>query len=177
MPFVDAASGPRFEGCSVENRTMRTLDLSPLFRSSVGFDALDKLIDGAFRENAQTSYPPYNIVKTAADRYRIEIAVAGFGEADLDITQHQNMLVVRGQAQKREDEKQEYLHRGIAQRAFEHKFQLADHVHVRGAGLDHGMLTIDLVREVPEAMQPRKVAITNGSANGRGETPKVIDAA
>ncbi|MFW5680174.1 MAG: Hsp20 family protein [Pseudomonadota bacterium] len=156
---------------------MRTLDLSPLFRSSVGFDALDKLLDSAFRESAQTSYPPYNIVKSAGDRYRIEIAVAGFVEADLDITQHQNMLVVRGQAQKRDEDKQEYLHRGLAQRAFEHKFQLADHVHVDGARLDHGMLTIELVREVPEAMQPRKVSITNGATNGHGEKPKVIDAA
>ena len=153
---------------------MRTMDLSPLFRSSVGFDALDKLLDTAFRENAQASYPPYNIVKAAADQYRIEIAVAGFGEGDLDITQHQSMRVVRGQAQKREDEKVEYLHRGIAQRAFEHKFQLADHVHVRGARLDHGMLTVELVREVPEAMQPRKVQIGNGQpAKPAG---KVIDA-
>jgi molecular chaperone IbpA len=154
----------------MENRTMRTLDLSPLFRSSVGFDALDKLLDATFRENAQPSYPPYNIVKTAADTYRIEIAVAGFADADLDVTQHQNMLVVRGQSQKRgDDSKMEYLHRGIAQRAFEHKFQLADHVQVSGARLDHGMLVIELVREVPEAMQPRKVAIANGG-------DKVIDA-
>ncbi len=153
---------------------MRTMDLSPLFRSSVGFDALDKLLDTAFRDNAQASYPPYNIVKTAPDQYRIEIAVAGFGEADLDITQHQNMLVVRGQAQKRDDEKVEYLHRGIAQRAFEHKFQLADHVQVRGASLDHGMLTVALVREVPEAMQPRKVAI--GDRQPATPAGKVIDA-
>lgn len=145
---------------------MRTLDLSPLFRSSVGFDALDKLFDAAFRENGQTSYPPYNIIKTAADRYRVEIAVAGFVEADIDVTQHQNVLVVRGQAAKRADDGVEYLHRGIAQRAFEHRYQLADHVEVTSARLDHGMLVVDLVRHVPEAMQPRKIAIGNGHTNG-----------
>ncbi|MEO1089276.1 MAG: Hsp20 family protein [Pseudomonadota bacterium] len=149
---------------------MRTLDLTPLFRSTVGFDALDKILDSAFRENAQASYPPYNIVKTDADSYRIEIAVAGFAEADLDVTQHQNVLLVRGQAAKKDEAKTEYLHRGIAQRAFEHKFQLADHVHVRGARSDHGMLVVELVREVPEAMQPRKIAI-----NGH-DRPTVIEA-
>ena len=153
---------------------MRTLDLTPLFRSTVGFDALDKMLDSAFRENAQTSYPPYNIVKTANDRYRVEIAVAGFADDDIEVTQHQNVLIVRGQAAKKDDEKVEYLHRGIAQRAFEHRFQLADHVDVTRAGLDHGMLVIDLVRHVPEAMQPRKIAIANGKANGHAGG-KVID--
>lgn len=145
---------------------MRTLDLTPLFRSSVGFDALDKMLDTAFREQAQSSYPPYNIVKTAEDAYRVEIAVAGFGESDIDVTQHQNVLIVRGQAANRDEQSIEYLHRGIAQRAFEHKFQLADHVEVQRAKLEHGMLVIELVRHVPEAMQPKKIAITNGHANG-----------
>jgi molecular chaperone IbpA len=145
---------------------MRTLDLTPLFRSSVGFDALDKMLDTAFREQAQVSYPPYNIVKTAEDAYRVEIAVAGFGESDIDVTQHQNVLIVRGQAANRDEQNVEYLHRGIAQRAFEHKFQLADHVEVQRARLEHGMLVIELVRRVPEAMQPKKIAITNGHANG-----------
>jgi molecular chaperone IbpA len=147
---------------------MRTLDLTPLFRSSVGFDALDKMLDTAFREQAQSSYPPYNIVKTAEDGYRVEIAVAGFGESDIDVTQHQNVLIVRGQAAKRDEQNVEYLHRGIAQRAFEHKFQLADHVEVQRARLENGMLVVELVRHVPEAMQPRKIAITNGHANGHG---------
>jgi len=145
---------------------MRTLDLTPLFRSSVGFDALDKMLDTAFREQTQSSYPPYNIVKTADDTYRVEVAVAGFGEADIDVTQHQNMLIVRGQASRREESDVEYLHRGIAQRAFEHKFQLADHVEVQRARLQNGMLVIELVRHVPEAMQPRKISIGNGQANG-----------
>jgi len=147
---------------------MRTLDLTPLFRSSVGFDALDKMLDNAFREQAQSSYPPYNIVKTAEDAYRVEIAVAGFAENDIDVTQHQNVLIVRGQAAKRDDQNVEYLHRGIAQRAFEHKFQLADHVEVQRARLENGMLVIDLVRYVPEAMQPKKITITNGHAGGSG---------
>jgi len=147
---------------------MRTLDLTPLFRSSVGFDVLDKMLDSAFRDNAQTSYPPYNIVKTGADSYRIEIAVAGFAEGDIDVTQHQNVLFVRGKAEKASDEGVEYLHRGIAQRAFEHRFQLADHVEVTEARLDHGMLVVALVRHVPEAMQPRKIAVANGKTNGQG---------
>ena len=142
---------------------MRTLDLSPLFRSSVGFDVLDKLLDSTFRENGQPSYPPYNIVKTAPDGYRVEIAAAGFGEGDVEVTQHQNVLIVRGQAVKKDDAGVEYLHRGIAQRAFEHKFQLADHVEVQGARLVHGMLVIELVRRVPQAMQPRKIAINTGN--------------
>ncbi len=145
---------------------MRTLDLTPLFRSSVGFDALDKLLDTAFRENGQSSYPPYNIIKTAPDSYRVEVAVAGFSEAQIDVTQHQNVLLVRGQAEKKDAEGVEYLHRGIAQRAFEHRYQLADHVEVTGARLEHGMLVVDLVRRVPEAMQPRKISIANG-ANGK----------
>ena len=147
---------------------MRTLDLTPLFRSSVGFDALDKMLDTAFREQAQSTYPPYNIVKTAEDAYRVEIAVAGFAEGDIDVTQHQNVLIVRGQASRHDDADVEYLHRGIAQRAFEHKFQLADHVEVQRARLENGMLAIELVRHVPEAMQPRKISITNGHANGGG---------
>jgi molecular chaperone IbpA len=156
---------------------MRTLDLTPLFRSSVGFDALDKMLDTAFREQAQSTYPPYNIVKTAEDAYRVEIAVAGFAEGDIDVTQHQNVLIVRGQASRRDDADVEYLHRGIAQRAFEHKFQLADHVEVQRARLENGMLAIDLVRHVPEAMQPRKISITNGHANGggNGHTSPVLE--
>jgi molecular chaperone IbpA len=154
---------------------MRTLDLTPLFRSSVGFDALDKMLDTAFREQAQSSYPPYNIMKTAEDAYRVEIAVAGFAEGDIDVTQHQNVLIVRGQAAKRDEAGVEYLHRGIAQRAFEHKFQLADHVEVQRARLANGMLVVDLVRHVPEAMQPRRITITNGHANGRGQTGPVIE--
>lgn len=138
---------------------MRSFDLSPLFRSSVGFDQLDKLFDTAFREAARdTSYPPYNIAKIGSDAYRITMAVAGFSIGDLDITVHENMLIVKGQIAKPEKEI-EYLHRGIAQRAFEHRFQLADHIKVVGADLNNGLLDINLKREVPETMKPRKVQI------------------
>lgn len=138
---------------------MRNLDLSPLFRSSVGFDQLDKMFDSAFREAARdNSYPPYNIAKVDQDRYQITMAVAGFGEEDIDITAHNNVLLVKGQAQPA-DKKIDYLHRGIAQRAFEHRFQLADHVKVRGADMEKGLLHIHLEREVPEAMKPRKISI------------------
>ena len=149
---------------------MRNLDLSPLFRSTVGFDRLDKLFDAAFREAARDlSYPPYNIVKTGENAYRIAMAVAGFGEKDLELVTHENMLTVKGQIQEPEKDV-EYLHRGIAQRAFEHRFQLADHVKVVGARLNNGLLEVDLEREVPEAMKPRKIEI--GASQSR---PRVIE--
>jgi len=139
---------------------MRNMDLSPLFRSTVGFDQLDKLFDTAFREASRdTSYPPYNIVKIGQDNYRITMAVAGFSEQDLEIVVHNNLLTVKGQLQNQPKDV-EYLHRGIAQRAFEHRFQLADHVRVVDAELNNGLLDIHLKREVPEAMRPRKVEIS-----------------
>ena len=148
---------------------MRTLDLTPLFRSTVGFDRLDKLFDAAFRDAArEVSYPPYNIAKTGENAYRVSMAVAGFGEKELDITQHENVLIVKGQLQDQEKEVQ-YLHRGIAQRAFEHRFQLADHVKVVGARLSNGLLDIELAREVPEAMKPRKIEV------GTASRPRVIE--
>jgi molecular chaperone IbpA len=138
---------------------MRSFDLSPLFRSSVGFDRLDKLFDAAFREASRdVSYPPYNIAKIGADAYRITMAVAGFSEKDLDITAHENVLSVKGQL-KEPPKEVEYLHRGIGQRAFEHRFQLADHVRVTGARLVNGLLDIDLERLVPEEKKPRKIEI------------------
>jgi len=144
---------------------MRTLDLTPLFRSTVGFDQLDKLFDTAFREAARdSSYPPYNIVKIGQDHYRITMAVAGFAEGDIDITAQNNALIVKGRIQAAEKDI-EYLHRGIAQRAFEHRFQLAEHVEVTGADLQNGLLHVHLRREVPEAMKPRKIAIGQ-NANG-----------
>jgi molecular chaperone IbpA len=142
---------------------MRNFDLSPLFRSSVGFDRLDKLFDAAFREASRdVSYPPYNIVKTGPEAYRITMAVAGFGEGDLEIVAQENVLHVKGQLKEAEREV-EYLHRGIAQRAFEHHFQLADHVRVVDADLDKGLLSIQLERVVPEAAKPRKIGIGAGS--------------
>lgn len=145
---------------------MRNLDLTPLFRSSIGFDQLDKMFDSAFREASRdNSYPPYNIVKIGEDRYQITMAIAGFGEDDVDITAHHNVLIIKGQTEPAGKDV-EFLHRGIAQRAFEHRFQLADHVKVRGADMDKGMLHIYLERVVPEAMKPRKISI------GQNENPR-----
>lgn len=153
---------------------MREFDLSPLFRSSVGFDRLDKMFESAFRDASRdVSYPPYNIARTGENAYRITMAVAGFGDNDLDITVQENMLTVRGQLKEQEKDVG-YLHRGIAQRSFEHRFQLADHVRVVDANLDRGLLNIRLERVIPEQMKPRKVAI--GGAPGGGKT-RVIEGA
>ena len=147
---------------------MTRYDLSPLFRSTVGFDRLARLVDSATRvDDGALSYPPYNIEKTAEDSYRVTMAVAGFGADELDITVHENSLTVSGKS--RDEEKAEFLHRGIARRAFERRFQLADHIKVANAALANGLLDIDLVREVPEQLKPRKIAITGNA------TPKVID--
>ncbi|MEZ5930506.1 MAG: Hsp20 family protein [Alphaproteobacteria bacterium] len=142
---------------------MRSFDLSPLFRHSVGFDRLDDLFERAFRNASQeTSYPPYNIAKTGEDTYRITLAVAGFGADDLEIESKENLLTVRGKGAETENGTT-YLHRGIAKRAFEHRFQLADYVRVNGADLNNGLLDIDLVRELPERMKPQNIAIGGGS--------------
>ena len=141
---------------------MDRFDFSPLFRSSIGFDRLARMVDAATRvDNTALSYPPYNIEKTGDDAYRLTMAVAGFGRDELDITVHENTLIVTGKAHK-EEEGGRYLHRGIARRAFERRFSLADHLKVTGASLDTGLLNVDLVREVPEAMKPRQIAITGG---------------
>ena len=152
---------------------MRAFDLSPLFRSSVGFDRFDKLFETAFGESArEVGYPPYNIVKLGKDDYRVTLAVAGFSQDDIDITVHDNQLIVRGQV-KNPEKDVEYLYRGIGQRAFEHRFQLADHVQVVDARLVNGLLDVSLRREVPEELKPRKIAISNGSG---ATTPQVIEA-
>jgi molecular chaperone IbpA len=138
---------------------MRNLDLSPLFRSTVGFDRLSRLMDAATRiDDSSLSYPPYNIERTGDDTYRISMAVAGFGEGDLTITTQDNQLVITGKLAQ-EDDKQSYLYRGIAGRAFERRFTLADHIRVSGASLVNGLLHVELVREVPEAMKPRQIKI------------------
>jgi molecular chaperone IbpA len=143
---------------------MRNLDLSPLFRSTVGFDRLYRLMDAAIRfEDNASSYPPYNIERTGEDTYRITMAVAGFSENDLSITTRDNQLLISGKLAK-EDDKTSYLHRGIAGRAFERRFTLADHIRVSGASLANGLLHVDLVRELPEAMKPRQIKI-NSAAN------------
>ncbi|MDH3699783.1 MAG: Hsp20 family protein [Alphaproteobacteria bacterium] len=138
---------------------MRSYDFSPLFRSTVGFDNLARLMDSASGEQAP-AYPPYNIEKTGEESYRISMAVAGFSEADLDIQTRENKLVITGQIEKAENgENRTYLHRGIAERSFERQFSLADHIKVSGARLENGLLHVELVREVPEAMRPREIKI------------------
>ncbi|UZF90362.1 Hsp20 family protein [Bosea sp. NBC_00550] len=144
---------------------MRHFDLSPLYRSTVGFDRLFSLLDQATSNDAAPTYPPYNIERTAENAYRITIAVAGFGEGDLAIESKENTLSVKGEKQVGEGaEKREVLHQGIAARAFERRFQLADYVQVTGASLENGLLHIDLVREIPEAKKPRQIPIGGGSA-------------
>lgn len=143
---------------------MRNYDLSPLYRSTVGFDRLFSLLDQAGGPDAAPTYPPYNIERTAENAYRITIAVAGFGEADLAIETKENSLTVRGEKVAAADAaKAEILHQGIAARAFERRFQLADYVQVNGASLENGLLHIDLVREVPEAKKPRLIPIASGT--------------
>jgi molecular chaperone IbpA len=151
---------------------MRNYDLSPLYRTTVGFDRLFSMLDSlAGAEAGGQSYPPYNIERTGENAYRITMAVAGFGEGDIDIESKENVLTVRGERKDEAKEGREVLYRGIAGRSFERRFQLADHVEVTGASLENGLLHIDLVRELPEAMKPRKIAIGNGKA-----APKQIDA-
>ncbi|SFK92788.1 Hsp20 family protein [Shimia haliotis] len=143
---------------------MRTYDFAPLYRSSVGFDQLASLMDRVLTNDvAQPSYPPYNIEKTADDAYRISLAVAGFGSDDLSIEVKENALLVTAK-KGQEDTEKTYLHRGIATRAFERRFHLADHVRVTGASHTDGMLHIDLQREIPEALKPRRIEISNGAA-------------
>ena len=144
---------------------MRTnLDFTPLFRSGIGFDRVFDLLESAGRAATIDSWPPYDIVRTGDDAWRITLAVAGFSQDELTITQEPNLLVVRGA--KTGEETAQYLHRGIAGRTFERRFELADHVRVTGASLENGLLTIDLMRELPEAMKPQRIAI------GSAEAPK-----
>lgn len=144
---------------------MRTsTDFSPLYRSFIGFDHLAGLIDKASRADKQSSYPPYNVELLAEDKYRITMAIAGFAEEELDIESKQNTLVVTGtKAGNANKTERKFLHQGIAERNFERKFQLGDHVKVIGAFMEHGLLHIDLQREIPEALKPRKIAINGKS--------------
>ena len=144
---------------------MRHIDFSPFYRSTVGFDRLFSMLDSMGQpENAQT-YPPYNIERTGDDAYRITMAVAGFGEDELELEAHRNVLTVKGEkAEQNDGEGAELLYRGIAGRTFERRFQLADHVEVKGAGLKNGLLHIDLVREVPEELKPRRISIVASKA-------------
>lgn len=141
---------------------MNTIDLTPLYRNSVGFDRLANLLDTALRsDNVSTGYPPYNIEVTGDERYAVTLAVAGFADADIDISVEKGVLTVRGR--KDDDAERKFLHRGIANRAFERKFNLADYVEVTGASLENGLLTIALRKEIPEAMKPRKIEIGRGN--------------
>ena len=151
---------------------MRHFDLAPLYRASVGFDQIADLMDRVLTADvSQPSYPPYNIEKTAENGWRISIAVAGFAETDLAVELRERALLVSARkAETDSDPKARYLHRGIATRAFERRFHLADHVRVTGAAHQDGMLHIDLVREVPEALKPRQIAITRA---GTQATPLV----
>jgi molecular chaperone IbpA len=137
---------------------MTTFDFSPLYRTSIGFDRLASLMSSASRQDHGNGYPPYNIRTTGEDHYQITMAVAGFSDADITITTEENRLVVTGKRSE-EDEQGEYLHRGIATRSFERRFNLADHVKVTGASMENGLLHIDLEREIPEAMKPRTIKI------------------
>jgi molecular chaperone IbpA len=145
---------------SQEDMAMRTYDFSPLFRSTVGFDRLARMLDSAHVEDAPT-YPPYNIEQTGEDSYRVTMAVAGFGEDEVEITTQDNSLTVTGR-QPKDETPRNFLYRGIAGRPFERRFELAEHVQVKSASLQNGLLHVELVREVPEAKKPRSIKV-NGA--------------
>ena len=154
---------------------MRHFDFSPLYRATVGFDQIVDMFDSVMTSDIQTSsYPPYNIEKIDEDAYRISVAVAGFSDADLNVEVRENSLIIS--AGKSEEEKKNYLHRGIASRSFKRQFQLADHVQVTGANHSDGMLHIELKREVPEALKPRQIQISRGSSIFSNAKDKVIEA-
>ncbi|WP_292032409.1 MULTISPECIES: Hsp20 family protein [unclassified Brevundimonas] len=144
---------------------MRTYDFSPLYRSAVGFDRLARQLESAARSSQENGWPPYNIETTGENAYRIEIAVAGFSPDELNIEAKENQLTVTGKKAANDDAsvQKTYLHRGLAERDFERRFQLADYVVVKGADLSNGLLTIDLQRELPEALKPRRIEIATGT--------------
>ncbi|NGN44298.1 Hsp20 family protein [Mesorhizobium sp. CGMCC 1.15528] len=140
---------------------MRHVDFSPLYRSTVGFDRLFTMLDSLAQPEGAQTYPPYNIERTGEDSYRISMAVAGFSDSDIAIEAHRNVLSIKGERKDEgTGEGSELLYRGIASRAFERRFQLADHVDVTGANLKNGLLHIDLKRTIPEELKPRKIAIS-----------------
>lgn len=159
---------------------MNTIDLTPLYRNSVGFDRLASMLDSTFRTDAVSStYPPYDIEALDENCYAISLAVAGFERGELDISVEDNVLTIRGS--KDTDEARRYLYQGIAHRSFERKFNLADYVEVKAAGFSNGLLTIDLMKEIPEAMKPRTIAIGQGSEaiehHQQDDTPETHQAA
>jgi molecular chaperone IbpA len=158
---------------------MRTYDFSPLYRSAVGFDRLARQLESAARSSQENGWPPYNIETTGENAYRIEIAVAGFSPDELNIEAKENSLTVTGKKAANDDAsgQKTYLHRGLAERDFERRFQLADYVVVKGADLSNGLLTIDLQRELPEALKPRRIEIATGQGLIEGKTDKADKAA
>ena len=143
---------------------MRHVDFSPLYRSTVGFDRLFNMLDTVGQPDNGQTYPPYNIERTGEDAYRISMAVAGFGEDEISIEAHRNVLTVKGEKAEESGEANEFLYRGIAARAFERRFQLADFVEVSGAELKNGLLHIELKRNIPDEMKPRKIEIARGDS-------------
>jgi molecular chaperone IbpA len=140
--------------------SMRAIDFAPLYRSTVGFDRLFSILDGLAQPEQVPAYPPYNIERTGENAYRISMAVAGFAEDEITIESRENTLTVKGEkTEKKDGDEAEFLFRGIASRSFERRFQLADHVEVKTASLENGLLHIELVREIPEAMKPRRIEI------------------
>jgi molecular chaperone IbpA len=153
---------------------MRTMNLDPFWRTSIGFDRLIDLMDESLRFEPEDHYPPCNIVRTGEDSYRISLAVAGFKPEQISITVDQNVLIISGRAEDKQD-KGEYLYRGIAGRPFERRFNLADFVVVKGASVDDGLLQVELKREVPEAMKPRRIEIKTGKVNSQGDNVRTIE--
>lgn len=157
----------------------RTLDLNPLYRSVVGFDRLANFLEDASRLDAANAYPPFNIKQLGEDEYRIELAVAGFTPDELDVEVHDRLLTVRGRKEEQgeDGEEQRYLHRGIAKRAFERRFHLADHVVVQSADMAHGLLIVELRRQLPEALKPRRIAIAGAAPAAELEAEQNAEAA
>jgi molecular chaperone IbpA len=160
--------------CSMEDVVMRNLNLDPFWRTSIGFDRLFDLMDESLRFEPEDHYPPCNIVRTGENSYRIALAVAGFSPDQVSVTVNQNMLIVAGRVDEKRDTG-EYLYRGIAGRPFERRFNLADFVEVKGATFEDGLLQIELEREVPEAMKPRRIEIKTGKAVGQDAKVRTID--
>lgn len=154
---------------------MRHIDFTPLYRSTIGFDRLFDLVDDVAGFNTDQGYPPYNIERTGDDTYRITMAIAGFGKDDLSVEVKEALLTVKAEKKTDTDTTREYLHRGIAERSFERRFQLADYVEVAGADVKDGLLHVDLVRRVPERLKPRTIAI--GESDGQAKQIEAKDAA
>ena len=154
---------------------MRTMNLDPFWRTSIGFDRLFDLMDESLRFEPEDHYPPCNIVRTGENTYRISLAVAGFKPEQVNVTVNHNVLIVSASAEENKQDKGEYLYRGIAGRSFERRFNLADYVTVKGASLDDGLLQVELERELPEAMKPRRVEIQTGKLGGKGDNVRTIE--